>query len=96
MPPSQRMSSPCGMRLFTFRDASDDQTHQATQHQENSLRFPPPEPLQGEDTSKTGWDFHCSKGQLSQVDVQAKICHVQTQPVVDKAVHKPESQAGWH
>lgn len=83
-------------RSFTFRDANDDQTDEATQYQENSLGFLPPEPLQHEDTTNTGGDFHCSKGKLCQVDVQTKVCHIQAQPVVDKAVHKPESQAGWH
>lgn len=43
---TQKLISPDKKRLFTFRDASDDQTHQATQQQGASLGFPPPKPLQ--------------------------------------------------
>lgn len=89
----QKLCSQGKKRLFTFRDAGDDQTHQATQQQGASLGFPPPKPLQQEDTTNTGWDFHCSKGKLCQVDVQTKISHVQTQTVVDDAVNEPENRA---
>lgn len=91
----QKLCSQGKKRLFTFRDTSDDQTHQATQQQGASLGFPPPKPLQQEDTTNTGWDFHCSKGKLCQVDVQTKISHVQTQTVVDDAVNEPENRAEW-
>lgn len=42
-------------KLFTFRDASDDETHQARQQQDNSLGFLPPKPLQQENARQSSW-----------------------------------------
>lgn len=77
---------------FTFRDASEDDTYQASQQQENTLYFLPPKPLQQENAGNSSWKLHCPKGQLCQVDVQTKICHAEAQPIVDNAVCKPEIQ----
>lgn len=81
---------------FTSRDANDDETDQASQQQLNALHFLPPKPLQQEDAGNSSWKLHCPKSQLCQVDVQAKICHIEAQPVVDNAVCKPEIQVKWN
>lgn len=77
---------------FTFRDASEDEAYEASQQQENALHLLPPKPLQQENAGNSSWKLHCPKGQLCQVDVQAKICHAEAQPIVDNAVCKPEIQ----
>lgn len=39
------------------------------------------------------WKFNCTEDQLCQVDVQAEVAHVQTQPIIHQTCSKPVSRA---
>lgn len=73
----------------TFWDEDDDDTHEATQNQSPHLTPLAAQLLHHEDAEKAGRHLNGSKYQLRQVDVQAKVSHLEAEAIVPQTVHKP-------
>lgn len=91
----EAVSQPIANQLWrdTFWYGKNDQARCSTNKKGNALADPPPKAFDQRETAQPGRKLGDAKYELSEVDIQAKVAHVQTHAVVDQAGYKPAQKA---
>lgn len=77
------------MKLSTFWNCEDGKTSNTPQKQKAWLTYSPPQTLSDNKIAQERRNFHSTKDELSEEDVQAEATNIQTQSIIEYTGWKP-------